>query len=408
MVATMERAAVAPTTTVPERDLTAVPPRPPRRRAVTADGFFTMTGAAVASLCLTLLVFGRLAPLSGLVGFVLVDYLLFLLVYGVLVSLADDAQAVRDRIMTVLLCTAAALMVIALASVVLYTVAGKDWAGARALTHLNFWTQDLRKAGPRQGLAVGGIKHALVGTMWMITIAMSITVPLGLATAVYLNEVGGRLARFVRTIVEAMTALPSIVAGLFIFATYVLFFHEHTGLAAALALGVDMLPIIIRSADVVLRLVPGNLREASAALGAPDWRTVRHVVLPTARSGLATAVILGMARGLGETAPVLLTAGYTTFLNTNPTHGPMVSLPLATYELIKSGEPNLVARGFGSAAVLLLLVIGVFTVARVIGGRGPGQLSRRQLLRAQRSSVRTANRIITRYAREGDVNGGLG
>ena len=169
----------------------------------------------------------------------------------------------------------------------------------------------------------------------MIGIAMALTVPLGLIAAVYLNEVGGRLARTVRTVVEAMTGFPSIVAGLFIFATYVLFFHEHTGMAAALALSVDMLPIIIRSADVVLRLVPGNLREASAALGAPDWRTVRHVVLPTARSGLATAVILGMARGLGETAPVLLTAGYTTYLNKNPLKGPMTSLPLATYELIK-------------------------------------------------------------------------
>ncbi len=217
----------------------------------------------------------------------------------------------------------------------------------------------------------------------MITIAMALTVPLGLITAIYLNEVRGRIARFVRTIVEAMIGLPSIVAGLFIFATYVLILHEHTGLAAALALSVDMLPIIIRSADVVLRLIPGNLREASAALGAPDWRTVRHVVLPTARSGLATAVILGMARGLGETAPVLLTAGYTTFLNTNPTHGPMVSLPLAAYELIKSGEPNQVARGFGAATVLLVLVLAVFTIARVIGGRGPGQLSKRQRRRAQ-------------------------
>jgi len=255
----------------------------------------------------------------------------------------------------------------------------------------------LRKAGPKQGLEVGGIRHALIGTLWMITIAMVLTVPLGITCAIYLNEVGGRLARFVRTIVEAMTALPSIVAGLFIFATYVLLVHAHTGLGAALALSVDMLPIIIRAADVVLRLVPGNLREASLALGAQQWRTVKDVVLPTARSGLATAVILGMARGLGETAPVLLTAGYTTFTNTNPTKGPMVSLPLAAYELVKSGEPNLVARGFGAAAVLLIVVLFLFTLARIIGGRGPGQLSKRQLERAKRESARDANRIIRSY-----------
>ena len=127
--------------------------------------------------------------------------------------------------------------------------------------------------------------------------------PLGIGTAVFLNEVGGRFARLVRTVVDAMTALPSIVAGLFIFAMFILVLGQpRSGLAASLAITVMMLPIIIRSADVVLRLVPGNLREASLALGASRWRTVWHVVLPTARSGLATAVILGVARGVGETA----------------------------------------------------------------------------------------------------------
>ena len=126
-----------------------------------------------------------------------------------------------------------------------------------------------------------------------------------------------------RTVVDAMTALPSILAGLFIFATWILILgFERSGLAASIAVSIMMLPIIIRSADVVLRLVPGNLREASAALGAPQWRTVWHVVLPTARSGLATAVILGVARGVGETAPVLLTSGFTASLNVNPDQEP--------------------------------------------------------------------------------------
>ena len=120
-----------------------------------------------------------------------------------------------------------------------------------------------------------------------------------------------------------MTALPSIVAGLFIFATWVLILgQQRSGLAAALAISIMMLPIIIRSADVVLRLVPGNLREASAALGAPQWRTVWHVVLPTARPGLATSVILGVARGIGETAPVLLVSGITGAMNVEPAREP--------------------------------------------------------------------------------------
>ena len=144
-----------------------------------------------------------------------------------------------------------------------------------------------------------------------------------------MNEIGGRFARFVRTISDAMTALPSIVAGLFVYSAVIqLITHERSGFAASLAITVMMLPIVIRASDVVLRLVPGNLREASYALGSSRWRTVWHVVLPTARSGLVTAVILGTARGIGETSPVLLTSGVTAVMNVNPFSGPMISLPL--------------------------------------------------------------------------------
>lgn len=385
----------APRTVVPVR---TSPPRGERRRRigdVGGGGPQAVVGAFVSAASLSLLLFGRIGPASGSIGFALFFYVTFLVVYGVLVSLSDDAQAVRDRLMTVVLYSAALLLCSALVFIVLYTLAG----GRHALLHTNFFTQDLRRAGPRQPLSVGGLKHAIVGTLWMISIALIITVPLGIAAAVYLNEVGGRFARFVRTIVEAMTALPSVIAGLFVFATWILILHrEKSALAAALALSVDMLPIIIRASDVILRLVPGNLREASAALGAPLWRTVWHVVLPTARSGLATSIILGMARGIGETAPVLLTAGYTTALNKNPIHGPMVSLPLAAFELVRTGEPALKARGFAAAAFLLVLVLGLFVIARLIGGRGPGHVSDRQARRSRRASTKDANRIITRHS----------
>jgi phosphate transport system permease protein len=373
----------------------AVPVQRPRKVRRVTEGGYDAAGAGVAATCISVLLFGRLTALSGLIGFLFVTYALFLVTYGVLVSLHDDRQAVIDRLMTVVLSTAAGVMFLALAFIVTYTV----FKGRQALLHTNFFTQDLSRAGSLAPLRVGGIKHAIVGTLWMITIAMILTVPLGLTTAVFLNQVGGRFARFVRTIVEAMTALPSIVAGLFVFAAFVLVFHQKTALAAALALSVDMLPIIIRAADVVLRLVPGTLTEASSALGAPQWRTVRYVVLPTARSGLATAVILGMARGLGETAPVILTAGYTAGLNTNPFRGPMVSLPLVAFTLVKSGIPTMQERGFAAAALLLLLVVVLFVIARLIGGRGPGQLSKRQARRAARASIRDANRFIERYER---------
>jgi phosphate transport system permease protein len=393
-----------PQTTVPDRLGGPSGQQPRSLGGAAGGGARNVIGAAVAAVASSMLLFGRLAPLSGLIGFVVVTYVIFIVAYAVLVSLRDDAQVVRDRVITVLLYSSALLLLLALVSIILFIL----WRGHTAiLFHKNFFTQDLSRAGSLAPLTTGGIKHAFVGTLWMITIALIITVPLGLLTAVYLNEVGGRLARFVRTIVEAMTALPSIIAGLFIFATWILILgKEKSALAAALALSVDMLPIIIRAADVVLRLVPGNLREASGALGASRVRTVWHVVLPTARSGLATAVILGMARGLGETAPVLLVAGYTAALNTDPVHGPMVSLPLVAIELVRTGIPTMQARGFAAAAFLLLLVIVLFAIARFLGGRGPGRLSKRQARRAERVSIRDANRIIQRHEREGDASRG--
>ena len=197
-----------------------------------------------------------------------------------------------------------------------------------------------------------------------------------------------------------MTALPSIVAGLFIFSALIRTgILQKSGLAAALAISVMMLPIIIRASDVVLRLVPGNLREASYALGSTRWRTVWSVVLPTSRSGLVTAVILGTARGIGETSPVLLTSGITSVLNTNPTADPMISLPLQVFTFIKSPEPNFIARGFGTAAVLLLVVLILFGLARIIGGKGPGQLSDRQRARVLAQSRLDEYRMTLRRNR---------
>lgn len=194
-----------------------------------------------------------------------------------------------------------------------------------------------------------------------------------------------------------MTALPSIVAGLFVYAAIIQgITHERSGFAAGIAITVMMLPIIIRSADVVLRLVPHNLREASYALGTSRWRTVWHVVLPTARSGLVTSVILGTARGIGETSPVLLTSGITAAMNTNPLLGPMISLPLQVFDFVRSPEPTMVARGFGTAAVLLVLVLALFMVARAFGGRAPGDLSHRQHRAASAGSLRDEQRFAAR------------
>ena len=320
----------------------------------------------------------QLQAFSGELPFLLVSYLFFLLFYVVVTRFDESALVVRDRLVAVFVHSLAIVLLIALGAVVIFTfVKGSD-----ALFHGNFFVSDMSRTGPLDPLSSGGILHAAIGTLIMITMALAVSIPLGVATAVYLSEFPGRFARIVRTVVEAMTALPSIVAGLFIYATIILILgFPRSGFAAALAITVMMLPIIIRSADVVLRLVPSGLKEASQALGSSRWRTVWHVVLPTARSGLATAVILGTARGIGETSPVLLTAGLTTFVNLNPFVGPMISLPLATFTFVRSPEQTMISRGFGSAAVLMLMVLVLFAVARVIGGRGPGVLTARQLRR---------------------------
>lgn len=334
-----------------------------------------LLGAAAAALGLTSLLFQRIAPWSGVVGFVTVSYLLFLVCYALLVSFDGTALTVRDRLASAVVHSLAFASLIALAFIIVFTF----WRGHNALGHLNFYTDDMSRAGSLDPLAKGGVLHAVVGTLEEIAIALLVTVPLGLACAVFLNETRGAFTRFVRTIVEAMTALPSIVAGLFIYAALTLGLGvPRSGFAAGMAISVMMLPIVIRAADVVLRLVPSSLKEASYALGSDQLRTVWHVVLPTARSGLTTAVLLGAARGLGETSPVLITAGYGANFNLDPMSGPMVSLPLLTFTLVRFPEPTMIARGFGAAAVLLAVVLVLFLLARLAAARNPSTRTSRR------------------------------
>ena len=259
----------------------------------------TLVGAGAASVATTWLFYTKILPFEGAIGFVVVWYVVFVVFYAVLTGLTqprhgggrpggDDRRGRRtDR-----------WSGLALASVVVMTLA----KGLPALSHLNFFTEDMSGVRADDPFTKGGILHAIVGTLIEVTIAIAIAMPLGVATAVYMSEVGGRGARLVRTVVEAMTALPSIVAGLFIYSVCIVYLGmPASGLAAALALAVMALPIMARASYVVLGVVPGGLREASYALGAGRWQTVWKVVLPTARPGLATALILGVARAVGET-----------------------------------------------------------------------------------------------------------
>jgi len=389
-----------------DEDRSAAPRSTPRKRARStfiAVNAFDLVGAAVAGFSITILI-SRLTALSGLIGLFFLAMGLFLVTYTVLVSLREDGVAVRDAVMTVFLACAALVAFGALTLVIVYTI----WRGLAALRHINFYDHDLSSAGPTSPLTKGGVAHALVGTLWQVGIALVLSAPLGILTAVYLDQSRSRFSNFVRTVVNAMTALPSILAGLFIYAFWILTLgFQFSGLAAGLALTVMMLPYIVRTSDLVLRLVPTELREASEALGAPRWRTVWHVVLPTARSGLVTSVILGLARGIGEIAPVLLVAGYTTYMNADPLHEPQVSLPLVAFKLVASGIPTYAERGYGAAALLLLLILILFIIARVIGGFGPGHMSARQRRRAQRVSKRYLARIKSSIGPDAAAPGGI-
>jgi phosphate transport system permease protein len=354
---------------------------------------YLLLGAAAAAVSLTGVIYTQVAPFDGVLGFVVLAFALYVAAYSVLLWLDEPGPAIRDRLAAVFVHSLAGIMLLALAVVVVFTFV----RGFSAMRHLNFYTQDMGLTGPLQPLTDGGVIHAVAGTFEQISIALVVTVPLGVVCAVFLSEIPGAFSRLTRIIVEAMTALPSIVAGLFIYATLVLLLGvNRSGIAAGLAISVMMLPIVIRAADVVLRLVPGNLREASYALGASQWRTVWHVVLPTARSGLTTAVILGTARGIGETSPVLLTAGFTANLNLDPLSGSQVSLPLFTFNSVSRPEETMIARGFGGAAVLMALVLVLFAIARVFGGRPAGELSRRQRQRRAFASRRDAHRFVER------------
>jgi phosphate transport system permease protein len=381
-------------TTVPSRS--ALRPAPTRRQiaGLRREDVFAAGGAAAAALATAGLLWSQLAPFTGIFGFIAVSWCLFVLIYALLVAFDNDRPVVRDRIAAAVMHSLAFVVVATLVFIVCYVILVR---ARSALGHLNFYTQDLRSTTPLSPLTHGGVLHAIVGTLIEVGIAMGIAVPLGLLAAVFLNEVPGKLNRLVRTVVDAMTALPDILAGLFIYATLILIFGLGlSGLAAGCALAVTVVSIVCRAAYVVLRLVPGGLTEASYALGSGHWRTVWHVTLPTARSGLATAVILGAARAIGETSPVLLTAGFTNYLNFNPVSGPMMSLPLEAYSLVTNPEPNYIARGFGAAAVLLVLVLLLFVIGRMIGGRGAGQLTQRQAYRRMAAS----RRDLARYTKQ--------
>ncbi|CAB4608280.1 unannotated protein [freshwater metagenome] len=301
--------------------------------------------------------------LAGVDGWAFTFLIIFLLVTTVRAFKAD-AKVRKEMFVSVAIFATAALAFTPWMSIFASVVL----KGARGFKP-NFFVGDMRTTIPDDELNLGGAGHAIVGSIMMVLNATIITLPLGILSGVYLTEVRGRLTFLVRFVVQSMSGVPSIVAGLFIYTTFVNYTNSFSGLAGSFALAILMLPTVARTAEEVLKLVPDDLRSASYALGARQWRTSLMVVLPTVRSGLTTAAILGVARVIGETAPLLLTSLSSNSFVFNPLGGPIGSLPTYVFGLLQIGTENAINRAWTGALVLMLLVLALFTTARFIGGK---------------------------------------
>jgi len=232
------------------------------------------------------------------------------------------------------------------------------------------FVNDMSANSVNDPLGSGGLLHAITGTVLMVTIALIVAMPIGILTAIYLTEIRGKFAAPIKFLVQAMSGVPSIVAGLFILSAYVYpITGALSGFAGSLALMILMIPTIARTSEEVLLLIPNDLREAGVALGGTQWRTVALVVVPAAKSGLVTALILGIARVAGETAPLVLLTGGGESVNLNPFNGPMGSLPIYIWKCFGNGTEESIARAWSGILVLLVIVLALFTMARFLSER---------------------------------------
>jgi phosphate transport system permease protein len=348
---------------------TSAPPAPTSAASPAATGLEVRgrlprwaPAAAFAGAAVLAVLLGLLTTLNP-VTFVLYTAVLGMIALWVPARRVEGARKAKDRLVTCLVLGAFGLTLVPLVSL-LYEVV------RRGLARLDgeFFNSSL------VGIIGegGGAYHAIFGTLIITGLTIVISVPIGLLTAIYLVEYGtGRLKRAITFLVDVMTGIPSIVAGLFAYALFALFFGPgvRMGVAGAVALSVLMIPVVVRSAEEVLKLVPNELREASYALGVPKWRTIVKIVLPTAIAGLGTGVTLAIARIIGETAPLLVTVGITNATNLDPFNGRMATLPVfAYYQLTQPGVPPQFAidRAWTAALVLIILVMALNVVARLI------------------------------------------
>jgi len=322
-----------------------------------------VAAAAVGAVVLSLLLFA-VTPMQGTADFLVFAAVLVVASVSIASWVVEGRRRAKDR-----LATSLALVFLLLTMLPLGLVAFYVFKKGVKLLSVAFLTHSMAGIGPIS--SGGGIYHAIIGTLEQVLLASLIAIPLGLLVAIYITEfAGGVLATAVRFLIDVMTGIPSIVAGLFVLAFWVLALHQgFSGFAGALALAILELPIIVRSSEEMIKLVPASLREASYALGIRRWKTVVKVVLPTAAAGITTGIMLAVARVVGETAPVLLVVGNNDFIHTNPFKGPQSSLPLFIFQGAGSSSQFDVNRAWAAALTLIVFVMVLYIAARLLTRR---------------------------------------
>ena len=302
-------------------------------------------------------------PLKGKLGFSIALIIMAIISSASISWIRKDRKAALNSVSTVFVYVAAAFVIIPLASL-LFEIIRK---GAPGLS-FGIFTRDMSLASADSPLNEGGLLHAVIGTLYVVLLATIISTPIGFLTSLYIVEVKGRFASTVRFFVQAMSGVPSIVAGLFIYAVWMIGLgNSYNAVAGAGALAILMIPTVARTSEEVLKLIPNDLREAGLALGATQWRTVAMIILPAAKSGLVTSMILGIARVAGETAPLLLTIGGADAINLNPFSGNSSALPYYVWKNYSLGNPESIQRAWLGVIVLMIMVFIFFSLARYFG-----------------------------------------
>jgi phosphate transport system permease protein len=323
---------------------------------------WAVAATTIGAILVTLLLFAG-TGFAGNADFLVVATLVVVVSLGVASWLVEGKRRAIDRI-----ATNAALVALALTLLPLGFVIGYVIKEGHTRFGLGFLSHDA-SAGPL--VAGGGVGHAIIGSFEQVLLASVVAVPLGLLVAIYITEYGGnKFSTAVRFLIDVMTGIPSIVAGLFVLAFWLIALNQgFSGFAGSVALAIIELPIVVRTSEEMIRLVPNALREASYALGIPRWKTITRVVLPAASTGITTGVMLAIARVIGETAPVLLVVDNNNFFNNNPFKNPQASLPVYIFQNAESASSFNVQRAWAAALTLILIVVVLYVAARLLTRR---------------------------------------